>query len=328
MFSNKEIEKLLDKITLEVNIQEQRLEEKDFNTENDYMYSLWDNSLNNIISNNLSIKDEQINYLLAYKEKKNKEFKNENINTWCEEFKLHSLYGRLCFDIVEYYYDNIIINLSEQEKEDNKSLVVTLLYLFRKAIRTYNTIRIILSEGYGDKAYAFWRSLYELEVLSKLFIKEGNYLAYEFIEFEKIQNNKGVKSYDWCKVVKRFKKENNITFNKIQDYIGYNDNSSQKREYKNACDMLHASYNSVFKTMGLPDNFTTTKFIEKSTIGLDVALGNSVHCLYNIVYTFTRISPDDNIDKLVSLLGCYMIRIKEKVEEKGIEVRNSSSIKI
>jgi len=67
-----------------------------------------------------------------------------------------------------------------------EDLVKALLILHGKACQVSNEIIVLVSNGYSSGALARWRTLFEINVFSKLLMKYGNELAHRFLEYRKM----------------------------------------------------------------------------------------------------------------------------------------------
>lgn len=70
----------------------------------------------------------------------------------------------------------------------------------------------LMKNGFADGAYARWRSMYELSIISSFIIQYGENVAKKFYEASETDDR-----YEWARESKIFStKKKHITFNDIQ----------------------------------------------------------------------------------------------------------------
>ena len=86
-------------------------------------------------------------------------------------------------------------NASAEEKERNKFMFLALQHIHGRACQMFLEILTLLRNGFGDCAYARWRSLYELSCIAYFIKSQGEQIAKQY--FEQSQNNVAHKDYAW-----------------------------------------------------------------------------------------------------------------------------------
>lgn len=223
-----------------------------------------------------------------------------------------------------------------RSKARRKELREALLGIHARALRTATAIIALLENGLADDAYARWRTLYELSVVSAFLSEHGQnaaerYLAHEFVSLKKRLNNalswgeKKItkkqqreieKDYDWA--ISKYGRSFKNDYGWAASFIG-NDNpkfvnieeSVKGRRivppYKESSQQVHGGRAGLLG-LSSSDNLTA---IGHSDLGLDIPLMHSALCLMQVTITHLHHSPSRDLVYISALIA-----LNEKIEQQ------------
>lgn len=116
-----------------------------------------------------------------------------------------------------------------------------------RALQIYLEVICLNKNGFADGAYARWRSLYELSVISAFIKKYGENVAKSFVQAADTDDR-----YEWARVAKCFKKypkDKHMTFNAIQNKCELA-TKEWKKEYDFVNKLVHASPQGTMYRLG------------------------------------------------------------------------------
>lgn len=193
---------------------------------------------------------------------------------WGEGFALYKFYieSRVKFsdeylkyiEKTERFYNNI----------EGQKTFTALRYLSGRATQVANEILVLLKNGYADAAYARFRTLYELSIISDFIVKHGDNVAQAYIEYDG-------NWYDWAKEIIPNKRQ--IKFSDIEKYSGIQDEYIKlwNKEYKLSNKLVHASSQGTFSRLAI-DGQMREILIGPCDNGIVVPAVNSLESLYHI----------------------------------------------
>ena len=121
----------------------------------------------------------------------------------------------------------------------------------------------LLRGGFADGAYARWRSLFELSIISEFICQNDEQVAKAFVDFVKTSEEK---DYGWAKTAPCFaslKPKANVTFEMIRSQCT-TIAGDWKKAYKESCQVVHASPLGTLGRMGSPNE--TELFLQGQVI--------------------------------------------------------------
>ena len=220
------------------------------------------------------------------------DFVKENINKWHKEyletdeynlkhiesiwgcgFALYKCYIESSTRFGDEYLKYIDKNKKFETDSSGKSVFTALRYINGRAIHIANEILILLKNGYADGAYARFRTLFELSVLSDFIVKHGDEAAIKYMEYD------GEK-YGWASDILNIKNPN---FYQIAE----NSNIKKeyfdlwKKEFKLCHKLIHASPQGTFARIALKKPMDAI-LIGPCDDGLSLPAVNSIEALYHI----------------------------------------------
>lgn len=116
-----------------------------------------------------------------------------------------------------------------------------------RALQIYLEIITLNKNGFADGAYARWRSLYELSVISAFIKKYGENVAQSFVQAADSDDR-----YEWARSAKCFRKypkDRHVTFNAIQNKCELA-TKEWKKEYDFVNKLVHASPQGTMYRLG------------------------------------------------------------------------------
>lgn len=142
-------------------------------------------------------------------------------------------------------YVEYVNELEEANKKLRAWEFTAMLHIHGRAMQQYLEIVTLMKNGFADGAYARWRSLYELSIVSSFINKYGEKVAKAFVEASETDDR-----YEWARaseIYPRTKKY--ITFNDIQKSCDI-DAPIWRKQYDLANKTVHASPQGTFKRLG------------------------------------------------------------------------------
>lgn len=188
-----------------------------------------------------------------------------------------------------------------------------LLNIHGRALQIYLEIMCLNKNGFADGAYARWRSLYELSVISAFISKYGEKVAEAFIKSAKTNDR-----YEWARTaecLKNYRTDRKITFDAIQSKCKIV-TKEWRKEYSFACKLVHASSQGTMYRLGA----NTSKGIPvgRTDFGMGISAMHSAISLSQITTQFFTVYPHSDstvaiiaFRKWVNEIGKYYKRIEE-----------------
>jgi hypothetical protein len=148
--------------------------------------------------------------MLAYNRKCRKEFENR-------------LYKRLKAPLtlleflIQISIESGVKHREKLAKTTNKAndfKRAAIINLHARALQISNEILVLLKSGFADAAYARWRTLHELKIISFFLSDSNNVVSQRYLEHEVIRNFKEAKDYRECYKKLGYSPFDRKTFNK------------------------------------------------------------------------------------------------------------------
>lgn len=245
------------------------------------------------------------------------EFLARQEQLWGKCFAASQTMYTITIDAAENISQYIHENASTEEKDAQKFMFLALQHLHGRACQMFLEILTLLRNGFGDCAYARWRSLYELNCISYFIKAQGEQIAKQY--YEQSQNNVPHKDYEWTKgaVNKRGTPMTVKSFAAIETYCEMGNGWNE--QYKLACLVTHGSPEGTFKRMSI---YETQNIIPvgRSNYGIAVPAEHSAISLHLISTLFFTLFPYVDGIAYVKTLGKWVDVIQEmyySTEEKA-----------
>ncbi len=210
--------------------------------------------------------------------------------------------------------NDYITTLKKEKLQEKMFRYYVLGELYGRACQQYLEIIYLVKGGFADGAYARWRSLFELSVISE-FIRHNDeevakaYYSASFIEDARL---------NWAKFAPCFAGKKRITFEDIKQQCSMS-TDAWNNQYRLANKVVHASAQGTFGRLGVPP--TNRKFIPagQSDYGLAIPAINAAISLSMIASDyFGFVSSGDAIvymrtlTKWANVVKEYYTDIEEK----------------
>lgn len=190
-------------------------------------------------------------------------------------------------------YSGLISERPAEELESRKYVYSVLRQIHGRACQQFLEIHHLLKGGFADGAYARWRSLYELGVVSEFIRDNGEKVAKAY--YEDALASDYSKNY-WAKAAPCFasRKGKGVPFNAIQDKCSFA-NTAWKNMYSLANQVVHSSPHGTFGRLCVPSMENITP-VGRSTYGLASPAIDSATLLARISANFfASVSSGDGV---------------------------------
>lgn len=239
---------------------------------------------------------------------KTQEFSARQEQLWGKCFATSQTMYTLTIEAAENISKYIDENASVEDKKARKFLFLALQHLHGRACQMFLEILTLLRNGFGDCAYARWRSLYELSCVAYFIKAQGEQIAKQY--YEQSQSNTPHKDYAWTTgaINKHGKPITVKSFSAIETYCemanGWNE------QYKLACLVTHGSPEGTFKRMSI---YETQNIIPvgRSNYGIAVPAEHSAISLHLISTSFFTLFPHADSIAYVKTLGKWVEIIQD-----------------
>lgn len=248
-------------------------------------------------------------YEIELEERANmQEFSAHQERLWGKCFAASQTMHTITVEAAENITKFVKENASDDDKEAKKFMFLALQHLHGRACQMFLEILILLRNGFGDCAYARWRSLYELNCIAYFIKKQGEQIAKQY--YEQSQSNVPHQDYAWTMgaVNKRGKQITVKSFATIEAYCEMGNGWNE--QYKLACLVTHGSPEGTFKRMSI---YETQNIIPvgHSNYGIAVPAEHSAISLHLISTLFFTLYPYADSITYVKLLGKWVEIIQD-----------------
>lgn len=215
------------------------------------------------------------------------EFLARQEQKWYKAFVASESMYIMTLEAAEVYVQEVN-QLSQERLKAHYYTFTAMLHIHGRAMQQFLEIVTLMKNGFADGAYARWRSMYELVVISSFITKNGEEVAKAFIESSNTDDR-----YEWAGVSGLFpKNERYITFNDIQKKCGI-DNKIWRGQYTLANKTVHASSQGTFarlSNLGEPNVIS----VGRSDYGITTPAEHSAISLAHITTMFFAIYSTEN----------------------------------
>lgn len=144
-------------------------------------------------------------------------------------------------------YIKFVVETMKHKKDDRVFVYNALTPIHARACQEYLEILCLCKNGFADGAYARWRSLYELSIISDFIRKNGECVATSFLQSADTEDR-----YEWARVAKCFEKypgNKYITFSAIQKQCKLS-TAEWRKQYNLSNQLVHASPQGTLYRIG------------------------------------------------------------------------------
>lgn len=194
-------------------------------------------------------------------------------------------------------YVKFVAETMKGERDDRIAIYNALTRIHARACQEYLEILFLCKNGFADGAYARWRSLYELSIISDFIRKNGNDVAISFLKAANSEDR-----YEWARCAECFKTypaNKYITFAAIQKECALS-TTEWRRQYNLSNQLVHASPQGTLYRLG---NKIGSDVLSAghSDYGLSLPLIQAANCLVCITSDLFTIFRHG--DSLVSMMA-------------------------
>jgi hypothetical protein len=176
-------------------------------------------------------------------------------------------------------FGNYIKGLDDQERKSYTYRFSTLQSIHARACQIYLEILTLIKNGLADGAFARWRSLFEISVISNFISIHSEKVAHAYYEASESDG----KWYDWARPAGCFKGQDHITFKMIWINSGLI-TPEWETEYDLSNCIVHASPQGTYKRMG---TYKPTGVLSAGYSDYGVAVPAS-HAAMSLAFTTSR----------------------------------------
>lgn len=238
-------------------------------------------------------------------------FESRLLLRWRKPINLLKTLQVIALESGEEFYKEMNADVMNDEPDKMKALV----FIHARACRITDEILCLLRGGFADAAFARWRTLHELSVLSFFISENDNELSQRYLDYSVIDSYKEMKEYasyqnilgleplDEITIESLERKKNNLVtrygrnyskkygwatnllpaencnFKGIEEWVGLN---HLRPYYKLACNNIHSGAKGNFYNLGLIENDGSVLLCGSSNYGLADAGQNTAISLQQI----------------------------------------------
>jgi hypothetical protein len=136
-----------------------------------------------------------------------KDFRNAVYEKWKPALNMFDMFLKYCDDL-QY---SLFVKHIDQAKREQDVVFLVLGEINLRASRTASEIRILLLNGFGLGAFAHWRTLYELLIVTGFIAKYGRHVADAYYQFAIVDETKALR------FIANYRKRKGITLTPEQE---------------------------------------------------------------------------------------------------------------
>jgi hypothetical protein len=284
--------------------------------------------------------------MLAYNKKCQKEFENRLYKRWKAPLTLLEFLIQISLESGGKQKEK----LGKTTDKTNNFKRPAIINLHARAMQISNEILVLLKSGFADAAYARWRTLHELKIISFFLLDSNNIVSQRYLEHEVIRNFKEAKDYRECykklgyspldrKTFNKLKRENERLCKKYDDKFnkdyGWIPSSILKSKnfrtlekhvkldkyrhfYNLSCDAAHGGAKG-FHRLGLMDIYQKKiLLVGASNYGLADPILNTADSLFGVSICLLNLEPD-----FESILQLHIMRdFVNEIGQKAFKIQN------
>lgn len=216
------------------------------------------------------------------------EFLARQEQKWYKAFVASESMYIMTLESAETYREEVS-QLPKDELKKHHNTFNAMLYIHGRAMQQFLEIITLMKNGFADGAYARWRSMYELAIISSFITQNGEKVAKSFINSAESEDR-----YEWARASNLFPKEKKyITFNDIQRKCDLN-SDAWYQQYDLANKLVHASPQGTFNRLGIAPGQDEIISVGRSDYGITTPGEHSAISLAQITTIFYAIYNTEN----------------------------------
>lgn len=232
----------------------------------------------------------------------------KNFSEYFEENWSAAFIKSECFYVIiaqaDSAYSAYLSSLPEERTKDKHNTCKALEELHKRASQQYLEILTLIKNGFPDGAFARWRSMYELSVISSFIHKYGEPVAAKFIEASGSQDR-----YDWAMECGEFSEnKKHVTFGDILKLCDM-DTDVWRENYTVANQTVHASPQGTFGRLGVRDG--SESFSQRGGYGISAPAIHSANTLALISSMLFSVFPEEKTMEKMSLAAKWLDELTE-----------------
>lgn len=235
------------------------------------------------------------------------EFLAHQEQLWGKCFAASQTMYTITIEAAERISSYIDKNATKEEKEERKFTYLALHHIHGRACQIFLEILTLLRNGFGDCAYARWRSLYELNCIAFFIKSQGEQIAKQFYEQSQTDDQR-YKTWTSGAVDKDGNPLVIDHFHRLEEYCEMGD--AWNKQYKLACLVTHGSPQGTFKRMSTYKTMNVIP-VGASDYGIAVPAEHSAISLHLISALFFTIFPYADTIAYVKTLAEWVKVIQE-----------------
>ncbi|MEQ7310281.1 DUF5677 domain-containing protein [Lactococcus petauri] len=215
------------------------------------------------------------------------EFLAKQEQKWYRAFVASESMYIMTLEAAEVYVEEVN-KLSQEQLKNHYYTFTALMHIHGRAMQQFLEIITLMKNGFADGAYARWRSMYELAIISSFISENGEKVAEAFIDSSFTDDR-----YEWARSSNKFSASKKyISFNDIQKNCNI-DSTSWRQQYDLANKTIHASPQGTFNRLGTGGEEQIIS-VGRSDYGITTAGEHSAISLAQITTMFFAVHPTDD----------------------------------
>jgi hypothetical protein len=292
--------------------------------------------------------------MLAYIRRYRKGFENRLYKRWKEPLTLLELLIQISLESGGKQKEK----LAKTTDKTNDFKREAIINLHARAVQISNEILVLVKSGFADAAYARWRTLHELNIISFFLLESNNVVSKRFLEHKVIRHFKEATDYRECYKKLGYSPLDRKTFNKLKrkkerlcrkyddkfqkDYGWIPSSILNPRDFRTlekhvkldkfhhfynlACDAAHGGAKG-FHRLGLMDIYQKKVLhVGASNYGLADPILNTADSLFGVSICLLNLEPDfeSNIQlhimrDFVNEIGQKAFKIQNELEKEELD---------
>ena len=253
------------------------------------------------------------------------EFMARNEQLWNKGFIVSEALYLIVLESARAYSD-IISEMPEEKLAGRKYIYSILRQIHGRACQQFLEILHLLKGGFADGAYARWRSLYELSVISEFIRKNNEEVAKAYYGASFTDDGR----YGWAGSAPCFsgrRRPEKITFEEIKNQCSMS-TDAWNNQYRLANKVVHATPQGTFDRLGVPSVPLAFTPVGRSDYGLAPPAINAAISLSMISADFFISAPSGDGIVYIKTIAKWSEIVREcysEIEEKCFNMENDNA---
>lgn len=253
------------------------------------------------------------------------EFMARNEQLWNKGFVVSEAMYLIVLESAQAYSD-IISEMLEEELEGRNYKFTVLKQIHGRACQQYLEILHLIKGGFADGAYARWRSLFELSVISEFIKNNHEEVAKAYHRASFTDDGR----YGWAGSAPCFSgrtKPEKITFEEIKKQCSMS-TDAWNNQYRLANKVVHAAPQGTFDRLGVPSGPRTFTPVGHSAYGLAPPAINAAISLSMISADFFISAPSGDGIVYIKTIAKWVEIVREcysKIEKNCFDAERDNT---